>query len=194
MPNDRAYPDELSGPFPTPPREFTDRMDRTIVVEPLEALEGAALEEIASMYDRFSPEDRAQGIPPSGDERIRNWLQALSEGSINVVARHDGTVVGDSMLVPDVEEPGDIADVGAIEWELAIFVLQEYQQAGIGTQLLESLLGHGAALGIERIWLSVERWNEPAITVYERVGFESTGHQGFEQVMTIRLAENSATP
>ncbi len=194
MPNDRAYPDGSSGPFPTPPREFTDRTGRQIRIEALEALEGAALEEVASMYDRFSPEDRAQGIPPAGDERIRNWLQALAEGSINVVARHDSAVVGDSMLVPDVEEPASIENVGAIEWELAIFVLQDYQQAGIGTQLLEALLGHGASLGIEQIWLSVERWNDPAIALYERVGFEPTGHQGFEQVMTIRLTAESARP
>ncbi len=57
--------------------------------------------------------------------------------------------------------------------------------------LLEHLLGRAIDLGIEWVWLTVERWNHPAIALYERVGFETTGSQSFEQEMAIRLEGDS---
>jgi len=38
--------------------------------------------------------------------------------------------------------------------------------------------------------LTVERWNNPAIALYERVGFESTGTESFEQEMAILLDDD----
>ncbi|WP_049927771.1 GNAT family N-acetyltransferase [Halopiger goleimassiliensis] len=185
----RTYPDDPSGPFPAPPTTFEDREGRTITIEALEEFADEALEDVVAMYVQFDPEDRAQGIPPTGEERIRDWLEAIGESSVNVVARHDGDVIGHAMLVPDTEDPSAIEHRSDVEWELAIFVLQAYQRAGIGTQLLEGLLGHAAESGIERVWLTVERWNNPAIALYERVGFEATGTESFEQEMAIRLGE-----
>ena len=83
------------------------------------------------------------------------------------------------MLVPDT--------TGA--FELAIFVLREYQGALIGTELVRSLLGWGQEEDITRVWLSVERWNDPAVRLYEKVGFETTDSASFELEMAIRLAE-----
>ena len=80
-------------------------------------------------------------------------------------------------LVPDNE--GD--------YELAIFVLGDYQGAGIGTTLLETLLGHAQSAGIERVWLTVERWNDAAIRVYRKVGFETASSERFEMEMAILL-------
>lgn len=190
MTGTRSYPDEPSGPFPSPPTSFEDRDGRTIEIQSLEDFAGEDLDDVVEMYVQFNPEDRAQGIPPTGEERIRNWLEAIAEGSVNVVARHDGDVVGHAVLVPDSPDPSSVERYDEIEWELAIFVLQDYQRAGIGTRLLEGLLGHAVGLGIERVWLTVERWNNPAIALYERVGFEATGTESFEQEMTIRLADD----
>ncbi|QSX00297.1 GNAT family N-acetyltransferase [Haloterrigena alkaliphila] len=186
----RQYPDEPSGPFPSPPTTREDREGRSIEIRALEAFDDA-LEDVVEMYVQFSPEDRAQGIPPTGEDRIRNWLETIGGDSVNVVAYHDESAVGHAMLVPDTEDPSAIEDNADIEWELAIFVLQDYQRAGIGTQLLEHLLGHAADVGIERVWLTVERWNNPAIALYERVGFESTGTESFEQEMAIRLSDSN---
>ncbi|MEY7848829.1 GNAT family N-acetyltransferase [Natrarchaeobius sp. A-rgal3] len=205
MSGTRTYPDEPAGSFPSPPATVPDREDREITLEAAGSLSDGRLEDVIEMYVRFDPADRAQGIPPTGHERIRSWLEGIGEDSVNVVAIHDGDVVGHAMLVPDVEdrdvdrsgadEPdvdrsgvdnrGD--DLVAGEWELAIFVVQEYQRAGIGTTLLEHLLGHAIDIGIDRVWLTVERWNHPAIALYERVGFETTGSQSFEQEMAILL-------
>jgi len=177
MSGDNDVPDEPAGPFPEPPTTIEDREGRSITVRRYdEALDRDALE---AMYDAFDPADRAQGIPPTGERRIVDWLDSITGSeTVNVVANHEDTVVGHATLVPD--EPEGTA-------ELAIFVLQDYQGAGIGTRLIETLLGAGLEAGIERVWLTVERWNDPAISLYEKVGFVPSDTESFEHEMAIRL-------
>jgi diamine N-acetyltransferase len=184
----RVYPDDRSGPFPAPPTTAEDQAGREIEIVAVDEFDGEVLEHTVEMYVAFDPTDRAQGIPPTGEGRIRSWLETIADHSVNVVARHGEDVVAHAVLVPDVDDPSRIDDEEEIEWELAIFVLQDYQQAGIGTLLLKHLLGHASELEIEHVWLTVERWNTPAIALYERVGFEQTGTESFEQEMGIRLA------
>jgi len=182
MSDDRPYPEEPAGPFPEPPATFTDREGRTIEIrvldeEPPERRE-TAITSMVDMYDRFDPADRAQGIPPIGRERVESWLSTLVEGEgLNVLAWDGDTVAGHATLVSD--------DEGA--YELAIFVHQDYQRAGIGGRLIRHLLGAGAARGVERVWLTVERWNDAAVGLYGSVGFERTGDDRFEVEMTIWL-------
>jgi len=176
MTDDKTYPDEPAGPFPEPPTPVEDREGRSITVRRYD--EKRDREALEAMYEAFDPADRAQGIPPTGEDRIADWLDSITgSGTVNVVATHDDAAVGHATLVPD----------GEVTAELAIFVLQDYQGAGIGTHLLETLLGAGRAAGFERVWLSVERWNEPAISLYEKVGFEPSDTESFEHEMTIRL-------
>lgn len=171
----RNFPDEAAGPFPRPPRTFTDGEGRTITVE---RVGEERIDELVSMYLAFDPADRAQGIPPIRERAIERWLgTVLAEECLNVVARHEGTPVGHATLVPD-EAQG---------YELAIFVLADYQGAGIGTELVETLLGLGQAEGVTSVWLTVERWNDPAIALYRKVGFETTDAERFEMEMAIRL-------
>lgn len=170
------YPDEpIDEDFPRPPHQFTDKEGHSIEIE--RATEN--VESLVEMYETFASEDRAQGIPPSGEERIREWLDVvMKDRALNVVAWHDQKAVGHAMLVADKDE----------SYELAIFVQQEYQKAGIGTALMKTVLGAAQERGIERIWLSVERWNRAAIALYEKVGFERVDNTSFEIEMTIRLA------
>jgi len=170
----REYPDETAGPYGAPPRSFTDREGREIEVIRYE--EG--VEPLLGMYEQFDPEDRAQGIPPTKTAQIRSWLQqVLVEDCINVVAWCDGEPIGHAMLVPD----------GGGASELAIFVLGPYQNAGIGTGLIEALLGAGREDGVEHVWLTVERWNSAATALYRKVGFVPTDDGSFELEMAARL-------
>lgn len=169
------FPDEPGGEFPLPPREFTDGEGRSIRIEPATVDDAA---DLVAMYSDFDPADRAQGIPPVQEEAIETWLETvLVDDCINVVARHEGTAIGHATLVPDAET----------SYELAIFVLSAYQGAGIGTELVKTLLGQGQAEGIEAVWLTVERWNDPAISLYKKVGFEMAGSERFELEMSIRI-------
>lgn len=172
----REYPDEVAGPYEAPPRSFVDGDGREIDVRRYDD----DFEALVDMYLAFDPEDRAQGIPPIDEEGIRRWLEdLLCQECLNVVAWHGDDAVGHAMLVPDRH--------GASE--LAIFVLREYQEAGIGTQLIEGLLGAGRRAGLDRVWLTVERWNRPAIALYRKVGFESSVDEGFELEMATRLTD-----
>ncbi|MGQ4554395.1 GNAT family N-acetyltransferase [Halobellus sp. GM3] len=176
MSRDRRYPDAVAGPFETPPLRFEDHEGRAIEVRPYEGTD-REYEAVASMYVAFDPADRAQGIPPSEEQRIHEWLgNILTDECLNVVAWDGETAAGHATLVPD----GDA-------YELAIFVLQAYQQAGIGTHLMKSLLGYGAESGVEKVWLTVERWNQPAVNLYRKIGFEVSDSESFEMEMGIRL-------
>jgi GNAT superfamily N-acetyltransferase len=169
------FPDEPVGDFPEPPRTITDGAGREIRIVAADASHAA---DLVDMYADFDPADRAQGIPPVEPPAIENWLETvLGEDCGNVIAWHGEDAVGHATLVPD--------EGGA--YELAIFVLADYQGAGIGTALLETLLGHGQAHGLERVWLTVERWNEPAKALYRSVGFEVRDGKRFELEMGIRI-------
>lgn len=176
MSSNRQYPDEPAGPFESPPVVFEDRDGRTIEVLADDGSE-ATFESLVEMYLEFDPADRAQGIPPSQERRIHSWLETiLGEECLNVIAWDGDAAAGHATLVPDDDA-----------YELAIFVLQAYQGAGIGTRLLETLLGHGAENGVDKVWLTVERWNRPAIGLYKKVGFETCEAESFELEMAIRL-------
>lgn len=172
---DRYYPDEPAGAFQEPPVSFVDAAGRDIEIR---AYTDDDYEAVVDMYVSFDPKDRAQGIPPSREPRIRDWLTHIAtEDCYNVVAVHDDSVIGHATLVPETETT----------YELAIFVLQDYQSAGIGTHLVETLLGHGNANGVEYVWLSVERWNTPAVNLYKKVGFETCNTESFELEMSLRF-------
>lgn len=147
--------------FPRPPLTVRDDEQRRIAIERYDG----GIEQLDAMYARFDAASTAQGIPPRQESRRRQWLDSLLEDGLHVVARHEGQVVGHATLVPIEEATA----------ELAIFVAPAYQQSGIGSRLIRALLGHGQAAGIEHVWLSVQRRNRIAVTLYESVGFEKTG-------------------
>ena len=173
----RSYPDTPAGPYEPPPVTITDREDREIHLR-LFAGDDDELEAAVRMYEGFDAADRAQGIPPGNERRVREWLDTITgDGCHNVFAWDDETVAGHATLVPDDDAH-----------ELAIFVDQAYQGAGIGTALIRALLGHGARAGIEHVWLTVERWNRAAVALYQKVGFETASAESFELEMAARLA------
>lgn len=175
MTSNRVYPDERAGSFPRPSRTITDGDERQIDLQAADSGDQAAL---LTMYESFDPGDRAQGIPPVKEYAIETWLDSvLQEECLNTIGWHDGQAVGHAMLVPDNQG----------EFELAIFVLGAYQSAGIGTELIETLLGQGQQEGYEKVWLTVERWNKAATALYQKVGFEICDTESFEIEMSIRL-------
>ena len=156
-----------------PPRRFVDRRGREIEIG-----EQDDPSDLAPMYRRFRPEDRAQGLPPPR-ERIPGWLADLEE-ALHVVATTAGDgreAVGHAFLVP----------ASGATAELAVFVLREYREAGIGTALVRCLLGGGAREGFARIWLVVARTNTPAVRLYRKVGFRTLAADGPQLEMDLLL-------
>ncbi|HET7324484.1 MAG TPA: GNAT family N-acetyltransferase [Halococcus sp.] len=169
----RPYPDERARAFERPPIEFTDTHDREIEICVYRGDDNALCE----MYAAFDPADRAQGIPPIGEDAIADWLGTILDSGYDVVAFHGDACIGHATLVPD----------GNGAYELAIFVLDTHQQASIGSRLMEALLGHAQREGAEHVWLTVERWNEAAIRLYRKFGFETCDTESFEMEMSLRL-------
>ncbi|WP_353633980.1 GNAT family N-acetyltransferase [Halobacterium sp. NMX12-1] len=147
-----------------PPTAFTDGEDREVRVR---AYDERDFESLVGMYDDFDPSQRAQGTPPLAEDAIRDWLDGVLDGP-NVVAVADGEVVGHVMFVPD----------GTGRHELAVFVHQDYQRAGIGTHLLAVGLEHARREGVEYVWLSVESWKRDAQRLYQRAGFSTVNPMG----------------
>ena len=179
----REYPDEPVGPFEEPPLTIHDVDFGEISIDRMSGTEPGVVDSLVAMYADFDSADRAQGLPPVKRPAIEDWLDVLLERGPDIVALNGDRVVGHATLVPDND--------GA--YELAIFVHQDFRGIGIGTALLETLLGSAAAAGIDRIWLTVERWNSVAIRLYKSVGFERTGGGSFELEMSLRLDTQTAS-
>lgn len=141
--------------FPRPPISFSDSEGRQITIK---SYVGSP-EPLLGMYEAFEEPVR-RGLPPQTEADRKNWLDVLLTEGINVVARYDWGVVGHATLVPQNGSS-----------ELLIFVRPDKQSQGIGTQLLQGLLGFGQANGIEHVWLSVTCDNLPLIRLCTGLGF-----------------------
>jgi ribosomal protein S18 acetylase RimI-like enzyme len=76
--------------------------------------------------------------------------------------------------------------------ELSVAVHPEHRGRGIGTALLEALSEQARAEGVSALSLSVEKDN-PAIRLYERLGFERLRLDGGAWTMRLLFRQNDAT-
>ncbi|MDX6542551.1 MAG: hypothetical protein QOK32_154 [Gaiellaceae bacterium] len=105
----------------------------------------------------------------AGEERrylkaIRRWEHAAV-----FVAEVDGLVVGRLSVSRD-QHPASrhVADLG-------LMVAADRRGQGIGRGLLEAAVDWARAADVTKLELHVFPWNEPAIRLYERFGFEREG-------------------
>lgn len=101
------------------------------------------------------------------DRPLEQAQKAIDNGLFNVVAIHNGQVIGMGRLVGD----------GAIYWYLQeIIVLPEFQGMGIGKSIVNRLLDYIKSSAIPgthiSIGLTAAKGKEP---FYEKFGFELTG-------------------
>ena len=148
----------------TPPLTFVDGEGRDVELRPYRADDFEAL---VAMYDGFDPTQRAQGTPPIGVEAVRSWLDDVL-GGVNVVAANGSRIVGHVSFVPD----------GTGRHELAIFVHQEFQRAGVGTELMAAGLGYAERQGVGYVWLTVEVGKRDVQRFYTRAGFTVVNPMG----------------
>ncbi|WP_436923584.1 N-acetyltransferase family protein [Halosimplex amylolyticum] len=164
-------PADCEGSIHCPPRcpRFVDSQGDRWVVRPPTAEDRDALVE---MYDDFAPGERAQGLPPRNRPRVRDWLDdCLGEGC-NFVVAGDDRVVGHALYTPtDDPEP-----------EFAIFVHQDYQHRGIGTEVSKHVLAAAVVGDRDALTLVVEPSNRPARRLYDNLGFETVEEVSYNQV------------
>lgn len=139
---------------------FLDREGEPWQIRPAGGDDAAALVE---MYDDFAASERAQGLPPRTCERIADWVEDRLADGCNVVATDGAAVVGHALYTPtDDPEP-----------EFAVFVHQDVQGRGLGTELSKHVLVTAAAADREALTLIVETSNRVARRLYDRLGFET---------------------
>lgn len=100
--------------------------------------------------------------------RIRGELEE-GDAIRYVVAERDGELAGFAKILRDRPVTGLEGERGLLLQQL--YLRPKVTRQGIGSVLLEAVLGLGASLGEPRIWLDVLRSNAGAIRLYERHGF-----------------------
>lgn len=153
--------DGCEGTSYCPPRcpRFYDDTGTPMLVYPYEAV---TREPLQAMYATFDSEHRTKGLPPATSAQLESWLDELTGTGWNLVTVCDEQIVGHVSVAPvDADEP-----------ELVIFVHPDFQNRGIGTEMLKQVIAYADHRDHEALSLIVESGNERALTVYENVGFD----------------------
>lgn len=106
---------------------------------------------------------------PVADER--RYLRAVRghDDAAVLVAVERERIVGRLSLARDPHPASaHVADLG-------MMVAATHRRRGIGRALLEAAVGWARMAGVAKLELHVFPWNEPAIRLYERFGFEREG-------------------
>lgn len=113
-------------------------------------------------YDTFEPKRAAQGLPPEGTARIERWLDGVLAGGTHLIVEVEGELAGHAMLMPTSQD-------GVREY--AIFLDQRVRGRGMGTQVNRVSAEVARTLDVQRLWLSVEPHNRPAVRSYQKAGY-----------------------
>lgn len=151
-------PAACTGADTCPPRcpRFLDKPGEPLLVG---VYSDELFEDVLDMYESFS--SQTMGLPPATRAERIDWLTMLTDNGRNLLVHDGNRVVGHAAVVPeDNPEP-----------ELVVFVRDDYQNRGVGTELLKHVIAHTAEAGHEALTLEVTTDNRPAVAVYSTLGF-----------------------
>ena len=143
----------------------------TLSIRPARPDDAAALAELAASVGR-EPGGwllNTEGWRSAADER--RYLRALKRhpDAAVFVADDDGAIVGRLSIARDPHQASrHVADLG-------LMVAQGHRRRGIGRALLEQAVVWAREAGVIKLELHVFPWNEAAIQLYDRFGFEREG-------------------
>jgi L-phenylalanine/L-methionine N-acetyltransferase len=107
-----------------------------------------------------------------GEER--RYLKAIRRyphAAVVVAERHDNTIVGRLSVARDSHPASaHVADVG-------LMVARDARRQGVGWALLQAAVEWARGAGVRKLELHVFPWNEAAIALYEKFGFEREGYR-----------------
>lgn len=142
-----------------------------IAIRPARTEDAAALVALGAAIGR-EPEAwllTTDGWRTVGEER--RYLRALRRhpDAAVFVADDDGAVVGRLSIARDPHGASShVADLG-------LMVALGHRRRGIGRALLDQAVAWARDAGVSKLELHVFPWNEPAIRLYERFGFQREG-------------------
>ena len=106
----------------------------------------------------------------SEERRYLKAVQRHADAAV-FVAEEDDRVVARLSLSRDPHPASrHVADLG-------LMVAGEFRRRGIGTMLLREAIEWAKASGVRKLELHVFPWNEPAIALYESLGYQREGYR-----------------
>jgi RimJ/RimL family protein N-acetyltransferase len=150
-------------------------VSRTFSVRAAEPGDAEALTRLA---EDVSAEPEAWLISADGEWRSvgdeRRYLKAVRRyphAAVFVAERSDGGLIGRLSVARDTHPASaHVADLG-------LMVAKEARRQGVGQALLEAAVNWARANGVRKLELHVFPWNEPALHLYDRFGFEREGYR-----------------
>jgi RimJ/RimL family protein N-acetyltransferase len=157
--------------------------------------EPADAEQLTHLAEAVSGEPEAWLISADGEWRSvgdeRRYLKAVrryAHAAVYVAEGSDGTLLGRLSVARDAHPASaHVADLG-------LMVAKDARRQGVGWALLEAAADWARSAGVRKLELHVFPWNEPAIHLYEKFGFEREGyrkahyHRAGEDVDAILMA------
>lgn len=125
----------------------------------------------------MDPEDLAKAIE---ETRSLAYFERTKDTSTIIVARYRGELAGyaqyGSVKLTGVEACPEDREIGRV------YVDTDLHSRGVGRQLMDTILVDPDVKAAPNVFLQVWEENEPAIALYEKYGFENSGHvERFEQ-------------
>jgi RimJ/RimL family protein N-acetyltransferase len=135
-------------------------------------------EPLTRLAEAVSAEPEAWLISADGEWRTvgeeRRYLKALRRyphAAVYVAEREDGALIGRLSVARDTHPASaHVADLG-------LMVAKDARRRGVGSALLEAAVEWARGAGVSKLELHVFPWNESAIRLYERFGFEREGYR-----------------
>jgi ribosomal protein S18 acetylase RimI-like enzyme len=115
---------------------------------------------------------------------VENWGRA---GDLALIAMESGHSIGAAWLRTFPPSAPGYGFVDERTPELTIAVVPSRRRHGVGQELLDALVEKATAEGYPAVSLSVER-DSPAVSFYERNGFERAGERDGALTMVRRLS------
>ena len=150
-------------------------MSLEFAIRPADPADAEALTRLA---EAVSAEPEGWLISSNGEWRSvgdeRRYLKALRRyphAAVFVAEREDGAIIGRLSVARD-QHPASahVADLG-------LMVADGARGQGVGSALLRAAVEWAAGAEIRKLELHVFPWNEPAVRLYEKFGFEREGYR-----------------
>ncbi len=123
---------------------------------------------LVRFYERFDQKRRCCGLPPVSRESIEKWLEDLSKNGYGFIAKRGEEIVGHIAVVPKNGEA-----------EFVVFIHRDYEDRGIGKNLIEFAAKFLKDIGVKKLVAVTEATNRRAIKTYLRLGFSVVGRESF---------------
>jgi ribosomal protein S18 acetylase RimI-like enzyme len=136
---------------------------------------------------------RVDQVSESGEPPVQRYVERWGRpGDTALIAIQDFQPVGAAWYRLFKNENAGYGFVDEETPELSIAVVPSRRGSGLGSELLEALLGQARADGYEALSLSVEKDN-PAVGLYQRHGFVPVREEDGAVTMRVDLKARAAT-